>query len=171
MTESTDTMETEIAGLLGDLSAVQRDLLDVLTRKRTMLAAGDGASLIAMASGEQELMTRLQACHDRRQRLLTQAAADGLPADSIRSLAGALAPASRDRFRPEVEDAQHRSRLLQHECLTNWVLVQRTLLHLSQLVEIIATGGRMKPTYENGSDRGAHRHDANAGGALVDRAV
>jgi hypothetical protein len=171
MTETTDTLESEIAGLLSDLSSVQRDLLDALNRKRTMLAAGDGSALTAMASGEQNLMARLQACHERRQRLLAQAAADGLPADSIRSLAGAFPPGVRDRFRPDVEEAQHRSRLLQHECLTNWVLVQRTLLHLSQLVEIIATGGRMKPTYGNGSDRGAHRPEANSGGVLVDRAV
>ena len=38
-------------------------------------------------------------------------------------------------------------RLLQHHSLTNWVLVQRTLIHLSQVLEIIATGGRLKPTY------------------------
>jgi hypothetical protein len=53
---------------------------------------------------------------------------------------------------------------LQHQSLTNWVLVQRTLLHLSQLIEIIATGGRLKPTYGKGSDH-------QAGGALVDRAA
>ncbi|MCU0373434.1 MAG: hypothetical protein MUE56_09370, partial [Ignavibacteria bacterium] len=29
-------------------------------------------------------------------------------------------------------------RLLQHQSLTNWVLAQRSMLHLSQLLEIIA---------------------------------
>jgi hypothetical protein len=67
-------------------------------------------------------------------------------------------------MRGEIEQARHRSRILRHECLTNWVLVQQSLLHLSQLIEIIATGGRMKPTYGNGSDRQDH-------GALVDRAA
>jgi hypothetical protein len=164
MTDTIHPLESEIAGLLGELSAVQRDLLDTLTRKRTMLAAGDGASLTAIAGDEQQLLTRLQACQERRQRLLEQAAADGLPADSIRTLAGALAPESRKRFRGEVEESQHRSRQLLNESLTNYVLVQRTLLHLSQLVEIIATGGRMKPTYGKGSDCQDH-------GALVDRAA
>jgi hypothetical protein len=170
-TNTNESLESDIAGLLGDLSAVQRDLLDVLTRKRTMLAAGDGASLSAMAAGEEQLMTRLQACQERRQRLLEQAAAEGRPADSIRALAGSLKSTSRDRLKSEVEEAQHRSRLLQHEALTNWVLVQRSLLHLSQLVEIIATGGRMQPTYGNGSDRLGRRNDVGVGGALVDRAV
>ena len=38
-------------------------------------------------------------------------------------------------------------RILQHHSLANWVLAQRSLLHVSQLLEIIATGGRMQPTY------------------------
>ena len=38
-------------------------------------------------------------------------------------------------------------RLLQHQSLTNWVLAQKALLHVAQMLEIIATGGRLKPTY------------------------
>jgi hypothetical protein len=162
--DSRDAWESDIAGLLSELSAVQTDLLSVFTRKRTLLAAGDGAALGAVAAQEQSLVVRLQACHERRQRMLAQAAGEGLPSDSIKSLSKSLPAGSRKRLRGELDVAHDRSRLLQHECLTNWVLVQRTLLHLSQLIEIIATGGRMKPTYGNGSDRQEH-------GALVDRAV
>ena len=162
--EPRDTLESDVAGLLSELSAVQTDLLGVLTRKRTLLAAGDSAALGAIATEEQDLVVRLQACQERRQRLLAQAADQGLPSDSIKSLSKTLPALSRKRLRGELDAARERSRLLQHECLTNWVLVQRTLLHLSQMIEIIATGGRMKPTYGNGSDRQDQ-------GALVDRAV
>ena len=55
-------------------------------------------------------------------------------------------------------------RLLQHESLTNWVLAQRTLLHLSQMVEIIATGGHTKADIWKSREPGAR-------GALVDRAA
>jgi hypothetical protein len=96
--------------------------------------------------------------------LLFRAQSNGLPSDSIKSLSKSLAAPARKRLRGELDEARERSRILQHECLTNWVLVQRTLLHLSQMIEIIATGGRMKPTYGNGSDRQDQ-------GALVDRAV
>ena len=61
-------------------------------------------------------------------------------------------------------EAAGKSRLLQHQSLTNWVVVQRTLLHLSQLLEIIATGGRLRPTYGKESP-------AASGGALLDHAV
>jgi hypothetical protein len=162
--EPRDSLESDVAGLLSELSAVQTDLLGVLTRKRTLLVAGDSAALGAIATEEQDLVVRLQACQERRQRLLTQAAGQGLPSDSIKSLSKSLPAGSRKRLRGELDAARERSRLLQHECLTNWVLVQRTLLHLSQLIEIIATGGRMKPTYGTGSDRQDQ-------GALVDRAV
>jgi flagellar biosynthesis/type III secretory pathway chaperone len=162
--EPRDTLEADIAGLLSELSSVQSDLLGVLTNKQKALAAGDGAALCSMAPQEQSLIARLQACQQRRQGLLARAANQGLPSDSIQSLSKSLPQSVRRRLRGDLDEARERSRILQHECLTNWVLVQRTLLHLSQLIEIIATGGRMKPTYGNGSD-------CQEQGALVDRAV
>jgi hypothetical protein len=159
-----DTWESDIAALLAELAAVQTALLGVLTEKRQLLASGDIESLSLMASREQELVDRLQACHNRRQELLDLAKQQGLPADSIRSLSTTLPLESRSRLEPSMEEAAERSRFLQHQSLTNWVLVQRSLLHLSQLIEIIATGGQLKPTYGNGSNR-------QASGALVDRAA
>jgi FlgN protein len=164
MNDDHDQMESDIAGLLRELSGVQGDLLELLSHKRGRIAAGDGAALSAFAEREQQLVDRLQACQQRRQQLLERAAADGRPADSIHSLAKSLPAGMRSRMQADIEQARHRSRLLQHDCLTNWVLVQQTLLHLSQMIEIIATGGRMQPTYGNGSER------QNCG-SLVDRAV
>jgi hypothetical protein len=63
-----------------------------------------------------------------------------------------------------MRQAALRARLLRHEGLVNWVLVQRTLIHLSQLLEIIATGGRLQPTYRK-------EESLRAGGALVDQEV
>ncbi len=62
----------------------------------------------------------------------------------------------------EIRDARARARLLQHQSLTNWVFVQRTLIHLSQMLEIIATGGRLHPTYGKGDT-------ADTSGNLVDQ--
>jgi FlgN protein len=171
MTETNFSWENEIAGLLTELSRVQSDLLDVLRQKRELLVAGDEPALALLSNREADLLVRLQACQQRRQDLLDRAAGEGLPAGSIRSLSKSLPNESRSRMQGDIDATQHRSRILQHECLTNWVLVQRTLLHLSQLVEIIATGGRMKPTYGNGTDCRGHRPDSVVGGALVDRAV
>jgi flagellar biosynthesis/type III secretory pathway chaperone len=159
-----DIWEGEIGGLLGELAEVQTALLDTLSEKRQLLAKGDHVALSAMAPREQELASRLQACHEQRQQLLARASADGLAADSIQSLSEHLPSTSRDRVNASIREAASRTQLLQHQSLANWVLVQRSLLHLSQLIEIIATGGRTKPTYGKGSD-------SAASGALVDRAA
>ena len=107
---------------------------------------------------------RLQACQERRQALLAQAAAEGLPANDLKSLADALPASERSALSPRIREAAARMRLLQHHSLTNWVLVQRTLIHLSQVLEIIATGGRLKPTYGKGDS-------VDSGGVLVDQAA
>jgi hypothetical protein len=117
-----------------------------------------------MSEREQALLERLQACQDRRQQLLSRAGQEGLPDDSIKALCNRLPAESRGRMQASIREAADRSRLLQHQSLTNWVLVQRSLLHLSQMIEIIATGGRSRPTYGKGSDRAQS-------GALVDRAA
>jgi hypothetical protein len=159
-----DNWESEIAGLLTELADVQSALLVVLAEKRESLAAANHAALGATAGREEQLLDRLRACHERRRQLLARAQTEGLPSDSIGSLSKHLPRESRGRLQAEIADAAGRSRLLQHQSLTNWVVVQRTLLHLSQMIEIIATGGRQRPTYGKGSDRAPS-------GALVDRAA
>ncbi len=63
-----------------------------------------------------------------------------------------------------MDSASEQSRLLQHQSLANWVFVQRTLLYLARLLEIIATGGRSEPTY-------GRAESTRSGGALVDQAA
>jgi hypothetical protein len=156
--------ESEVAGFLTHLSSVQEKTLDVLARKGRLLAAADAAGLAALGDEEGKLIAGLQECLHRREELLERAHRDGLPSQNVRSLASAVAGRSPSRLDDQVRQAAHRGRLLQHHSLVNWVLVQKTLIHLSQLLEIIATGGRMQPTY--------HKDGAvQASGALVDRAA
>lgn len=159
-TESVD-WESRIGQLLRTLSAVQADLLALLGEKRQALASGDYSQLENFTEREAELVARLEACHQQRQQLLARAAKQGLPADNVQTLAQALPADDRSVLDASVEQARRQSRLLQHHSLTNWVVVQRTLIHLSQMIEIIATGGRLQPTY------GTTEH-TNSSGALVD---
>ncbi len=153
-----------LASLLTDLSAAQTELLAVLSQKRQLLAESNAEGLLALQQKEQNLIDRLEQCQRRRVQLLEAAANDGMPSDSIRSLSGALPDGKRETMGRQVKEVTSRARLLQHHSLTNWVVAQRTLLHLSQLLEIIATGGRPQPTYGEGES-------AYSSGSLVDRAV
>jgi hypothetical protein len=158
---ATDDWEPRISGLLSTLSAVQGDLLALLGEKRQALAAGEFQLMPSFTAREAELVARLEACHAQRQDLLDAAAREGLPSTSVASLAESLPSEQRGTLSTSVEQARRQSRLLQHHSLTNWVVVQRTLIHLSQMIEIIATGGRMRNTYGRGAQ-------ATSSGALVD---
>ena len=154
--------ESELASFLTELSAVQSESLEVLASKREALAAWNLEELARIGKREESLIHRLKQCLQRREELLEKAGREGLPDDSIRSLAAALPREGQDQLADQLGQTNGRSRLLQHNSLVNWVVVQRTLIHLSQLLEILATGGQMNPTYSREAET-AHS------GALVDR--
>jgi len=139
-------------------------LLDVLARKRECMATGNLLAMQDMQPEEEALASRLQEFQNRRAELLAAASDQGLRANDLGELATVMRQGRGGELRKQVKDATSRMRLLQHQSLTNWVIAQKSLLHLSQMLEIIATGGRLKPTY--GKD-----HSGHAGGVLVDREV
>lgn len=157
--------EQAITQLLAELGGTQQELLAVLAEKRARLAAVDISGMTELQAREQSLLERLKACHARREELLAAAKSEGLPGDSMTSLAKHAAPAGKgssgEKLRKELATSASRMRLLQTQSLTNWVVAQRSLLHVSQMLEIIATGGRLQPTYGVGD--GVH-----ARGGLVD---
>ena len=156
--------DTELASLLEELSAVQQALLDVLQQKRDRMAVGDVEGMAQLQPQEEELGRRLEACHERRGQLLQRSQEQGPGAENLGKLA-LLAPAgNRDKMSKQAKEISARMRLLQHQSLVNWVIAQRSLLHLSQMLEIIATGGRFVPTYGKGEAYQSR-------GALVDEEV
>ncbi len=156
--------DSELAEFLNDLSAVQDATLEILAEKRKCIVDKNMEGLAAVGDRERQVIGQLEQCLERRDGLLRRAAKEGFPSDSIQSLTEALPGPQRRGLRTLARHSASRARLLQHQSLTNWVLVQRTLLHLTQMIEIIATGGRMKPTY--GKD-----DTVRSGGTLVDHAV
>ncbi|PQO33764.1 flagellar export chaperone FlgN [Blastopirellula marina] len=157
-------LENETATFLQELSDVQADLLSVLHRKREQMVANDIAGMQETMNGEQALLDRLEQLRDSRQILLNNAKGKGLPADSLQSLAKALdsETTQAEGLTQKAHSARDAMRHIQNETLTNFVLAQQTVLHLSQLLQIIATGGKIKPTYEA-------ENASNQGGTLVDQ--
>lgn len=160
----TAAWESEVAAFLDELSSTQAEMLKVLGEKRECLVRFDEPRLAAVGAREEILVERLQACLSRRAELLARAGDEGRPNGNIRQLAGSLNSPQQASLTRHVTQASSQARILQHQGLTNWVLVQRTLIHLSQMLEIIATGGRAQPTYGKGDV-------ASSSGALVDQAA
>ena len=157
-------MEQGLVELLGDLTTIQDEMLDVLSNKQSKIVAGDVDALAALQLREENLCGRLQACHDRRAELLQSASESGLPSDSIQELSSALPDSDQGKIHKRAKETSSRMRLIQHQCLSNWVLAQRSLLHISQMLEIIATGGQIQPTYGKGES-------LHGRGSLVDQEV
>jgi flagellar biosynthesis/type III secretory pathway chaperone len=154
--------ETEISGLLDDLTGVQTELLEVLAQKRVALTKPDMQALASLQPREAELATRLSACQERRTALLAEAKREGRPSESVARLASSTNAGKTSKLGAQVKETAARLRILQHHSLANWVLAQRSLLHVSQLLEIIATGGQMRPTYGD-------RESVHARGSLVNQ--
>jgi flagellar biosynthesis/type III secretory pathway chaperone len=156
--------QQELARLLEDLTQVQDELLDVLSRKRQCMSRGDRQGMAELQGDEERLCERLQECHDRRAAVLQQAGDWGLPVRNLGDLASVLKMRGAEDLRRDVKTASARMGLLRHNCLANWVLAQKALLHASQMLEIIASGGRLQATYTN-------RAGPAVSGALVDQEI
>lgn len=155
--------EREIIGLLDEMSQVQDELFTILAEKRACMMRRDLEGMMAVNAREQEVCQRLETCLQRRQQLLRAARQRNLPHESLGKLARSPISGNRDSLSKRVDESSARMRLLQHESLTNWVMAQRSLLHYSQMLEILAAGGRPNPTYK---ERGA---SVSYGGVLVDQ--
>ncbi|QDS98320.1 flagellar export chaperone FlgN [Adhaeretor mobilis] len=164
------TWDTAVAGLIERLSTAQTGLLDLLASKREMLQRQDHEALASLAPEEAALGVELAACHQAREALLTRAAGEGLTGKTLAEASQSLPSEASAALVEPLAAAKKRSQLIRHECLAQWVVVQRTVLHLSQMLEIVATGGRSKPTYDNGSTLAKGVPQANSG-SLMDRAV
>lgn len=156
--------ESELAEFLRQLTSVQDELFELLSEKRGCLARGDAQGLERLQPREAELVARLEDCQRQRLDLLDDARRQGQSAPDVRALGRLASGPLRQELPDRITQAARRMRLLQHQSLANWVAVQRSLLHVAQLVEIIATGGKSRPTYGNGEP-------ALPGGSFVDQAV
>jgi flagellar biosynthesis/type III secretory pathway chaperone len=154
--------EAEITGLLDQLTSVQSELLDVLAKKRTALATANMSALTELQPREENLSSRLLECQNRRTSLLAEAKKEGRPCENVARLANSTSHGKTSKLGNQVKESAARMRILQHQSLGNWVLAQRSLLHVSQLLEIIATGGQMRPTYGD-------KESVHARGSLVNQ--
>jgi len=156
--------EQDLSQLLEDLTSIQDEILQSLQTKRQLIMDQDLVALEAHQAHEEQLGQKLAECHERRSQMLLSAQQEGLPSSNLESLSKHIGRDKSESLPKRVKDASQRMRLIQHSSLTNWVVTQRTLLHLSQLLEFIGTNGRLKATYgESNAD--------TSGGALIDREI
>lgn len=144
----TTIWETEIATFLQRLETVQNDLLALLQRKQKLIADADAEAIKVILPEEEKFLRVLEELMRARASILSRAAESDLPSDSLESLARALP--KRSPVRHEIQKSIYRTRLIQFQTLTNWVLTQKSLLCVNQMLDLIAGQGKMPPVYNNG---------------------
>lgn len=155
----------QLADFLNATLLAQKETITLLDRKRELFAKNDMQAVGELAKDEQAAADRLKHCLAEREKLLQYATAEGLPAQSVETLAKAVVPYSDDEFFALLRSVQYQTRLLRQQNTANWVVTQRGMLHASQMLEIIATRGKLRSTYT----REHQRNIGTTGGSLVDR--
>ena len=158
-------MENDIFQFLNQLAPTQEQTLAVLSRKQALLVKPDRDGLAEIAVEEQTVLDLLKQCLTRREEILADARQQGHAVESIQALCQRILPPHSECLRL-VEDATRRSRLIQSQSLTNWVMTQKSIVHLSQMLEIIETRGQGKPTYHRQGEK-----ESGSPGGFIDRAA
>ncbi|MDR1385872.1 MAG: flagellar protein FlgN [Planctomycetaceae bacterium] len=155
----------QLSKFLKSLLSAQQETITLLERKQSLFAANDLTAIETMIPQERQAAETLQQCLAERQKLLQDAAAEGLPSESVGMLARAVVPDQDEEFWRIFRTTQYQSSLLRQHNITNWVVTQRGLLHISQMLDIIAARGQPRPTYT----RNHSKNIGTTGGSLMDR--
>jgi hypothetical protein len=157
-------MEHEIIAFLNRLATVQEKILNVLKKKQTLLVKPDKESLAAITAEEERTLMLLQQSLDHREKILESAQKQGHHADSIQILCEQIFPKPNE-WRMLIDAANNRLRQIRYLALANWTVSQKSLIHLTQILELIETQGQGKTTYQ--PQKGKEHH--SSGGGFVDR--
>jgi hypothetical protein len=157
---------TAVADYLDEYLDVQQALLDVMTAKLDVRTKRTFEEARALDAREAELVERLKACVEKRQGLLADSGLNAAGAPTLKRLVEAVAESDEDEpdatlFR-RFDTAEKNNRELRMRSVSAWVLAQRSVVHWSQMLEIVAAQGQNVPTYKR--DR-----KLRSRGALMDR--
>ena len=144
----------EVVHLLNELTGIQDEILTVLVQKRKAMAGKSVTEIQSLQTKEEELFERLKGCHDRRGDILKKAEEEGVPAKSLRELVHDQSKSNGQGLtecQRKLQESAEKFQEIRLENLSNWVVAQRSLLHVSQMIDIIALGGKIRPTYGNSS--------------------
>jgi|GEM_PF-5973772 len=161
------TLEKQFDTLMDDILDVQSDLFAAISEKRKALIETDIDAITALIAREETLAGKLNECSERREVLLKIAKKVGVKAASVRAVVSSLPSKNRASLEAKIGKIERQAKMLKSQNLTNLLVIQKTLLHLSKMVEIIATGSPEKTIYSNGQSGST----SDCSGKLVDHAI
>jgi len=155
-------MKTELVDFLNQLLETQTQMLAVLHKKQAILVRPEKEAITLIKAEEEKAVETMQAILERREELLTTARLQNIPGDSIEQLCGHFFPHNIE-VQKLIHEAQHRTHQIRLLAYTNWTMSRKSLIHVSQILELLETRGQGKTTYQQRTNTDM------SGGGFVDR--
>lgn len=131
------------------LDQSQQALLSVLRQRRQSLQNGTVLELERFNEAGRQAAQRLQVLGAWRQRLIADAQRDGAHGDTlVEILACEVTPAT-ELLRGKLLLYQRRFAEVQREAWIEWVVTQRSSAYYTEVLELIAHGGKTSPVYSD----------------------
>ena len=157
-------MKAEILEFLNQLIESQNQMLAVLQRKQAILVRPEKEAMAAISSEEEKTLVTMQNTLERREEILTAARLQNVPGETIEQLCEHFFPRNIE-VQKLLNEIKHRTQNIGLLAYTNWTMSRKSLIHLSQILELLETRGEGKATYHPQSRTGSAR------GVSVDRSA
>lgn len=149
------------------LDQSQQALLTVLRQRRQALQGATVLELERFNEAGRQSAQRLQVLGAWRQRLIADAQQDGEQGETlVEILSNDVTPAT-EALRGRLFLLQRRFVEVQREAWIEWVVTQRSSAYFTEVLDLIAHGGRTSPVY---SDQ-PHGSQSSPGGVMLDAAA
>jgi len=155
-------MKTDIQNFLHQLIETQSHVLTVLKKKQTILVKPEKEAIALVTAEEEEVLDKMQKIRQQQEELLTAARLQNVRGDSIEQLCGYFFPHNTD-IQKLLDEAKHRAHQISLLAYTNWTIARKSLIHVSQILELLETQGQGKTTYQ------PQTHTDTSRGGFVDR--
>jgi hypothetical protein len=155
----------DIEDLLVAIDETQAALANTYRDKRAAIRHANGGEIDRLTMIEETLVADLQAHLRSRERILQQARQLGLPADSLSSVVRTFDEPLSERLLAQIEQTQRVADANRRESWILWIVCKQSLRFFSDVIELIANGGRRAPVY---LARPGAVAELSTGGSLLD---
>ena len=154
-------MKTEILNFLHQLIETQSQMIAVLYEQQKVLVRPEKEAMATVTTKEKEAIETMQCVLNRREELLTAARLQNISGDTIEQLCEHFFPRNLEVHKL-LGEAKHRTHQIRLLAYTNWTMSRKSMIHVSQILELLETQGQGKTTYQRSQTN-------TSGGGFVDR--
>jgi hypothetical protein len=155
----------QIEELIVAIDDTQDRLAAIYRDKRAAIRQADGPTIDRLTRTEESLVADLQVHLRQRERILDQARQSGLPSDSLVAVVQTFETPFRERLLGQLEATRRMADANRRESWIVWIVCKQSLRFFSDVIELIANGGRRAPIY---LARPGGVAELSPGGALLD---